>query len=50
MKIRIENSYWANAIGFIGFMLALALMVHSCSEVLIEQEKTKQQEIQNGVK
>lgn len=45
MKIRFENSYWPNSIGFIGFMFALALMVKSCNDWQIEKEKTKQIEI-----
>jgi len=46
MKITFANSYWPNSIGFIGFMLALALMVKSCNSVHIEQEKTKQKELE----
>lgn len=46
MKVTFENSYWPNAVGLIGCMLALALMVRSCSDVLIEKEKTKQKELE----
>lgn len=45
MKIRFENSYWPNAVGFAAFMFALALMVRSCNEAAIEGEKTRQLEI-----
>lgn len=46
MKVTFQNSYWPNAIGFIGFVFAIALMVKSCNSVLIEEQKTKQLEMQ----
>lgn len=47
MRIKFENAYWPNAVGFVGFMFALALMVRSCNELHIEKEKTKQKELEN---
>ena len=47
MKIRFANAYWPNAIGAIGVMLAIALIARSCADVAIENQKTRQIEIQN---
>lgn len=49
MKIKIENPYWPNAVGFAAAMFAIAIFVQCCSNVLIEQEKTKQIQKQTQV-
>lgn len=45
-----KHCYWANAVGFIAFCVLIMFAVKSCSSLTIEREKTRQIEIQNGVK
>lgn len=42
MEQKEQKPYMANAIGFSAFMLALAFMVKSCSNMAIEVQKTEQ--------
>ena len=41
-----KHSYWSNAIAIIGVAFAIAFALRGCSNTWIEQEKTKQLEIQ----
>lgn len=50
MSDNSKHAYYANAIGFTALCLLFALMVKSCSEVYVEQEKTRQLEIMNTKK
>lgn len=48
MEIKIEKSYWPNAIGIIGVAFAIAFALRGCSNIMIEKEKTRQLEIINN--
>jgi len=39
------NRYWANAVALIGIAFAIALAMRGCSNIMVEQEKTKRIEI-----
>jgi len=45
-----KHAYYANAIGLSFLFLSLAFGVKSCSDVMIEGEKTEQIKIIHGVK
>lgn len=50
MNTQERKPYFANALGFAAFMFALVFMVRSCNTVRVEEEKTRQLQIQKELK